>query len=273
MPAADNNRFLKTILRHPLLTPEEEVELTYRIREGDESARERMILANLRLVVSIAKSYQHPDISMEEMINEGTLGLMEAIRRFDPAEQCRFSTYATFWVRQALRRAILSHGRAIRIPPYMLEMIAKLKSTHTLLTSRLGRPPTVAEIAAEMGISPDNVVPIQKAMQVTVSANQPAMVGIDASIADGIEDHRFPTPEQQFFRRMDAGVIHDLLASVEEREAEVLRMRYGLEESEPMTLKEIGARMNLTKERVRQIENQAIRKLKRILKTRPGLNP
>ena len=270
MGAFKNDYFLKAIRSHSLLTADEEKELAYRIAEGDEDARQRMILANMRLVVSIAKSYMHTDLPLEELINEGTLGLMEAVQRFDPAEECRFSTYATWWIKQALRRAILSQGRAVRIPPYMLEMIAKLKNASNRLSSILGRAPTHSEIAVEMGIPSTKIESIQQAMHATVSANQPLVTGMDHTIVDGIEDSRFPSPEEQLLRRLDAGVIHRLLESIGERDADVLRMRYGLNDGEPMTLKEIGKLMNLTKERVRQIESQAIRKLKRILRTHPG---
>jgi RNA polymerase primary sigma factor len=264
------NYFLKTIQGHSLLTADEEKELAGRIRSGDEDARQRMILANMRLVVSIAKNYVHPDLPLEELVNEGTLGLMEAVKRFDPAEECRFSTYATWWIKQALRRAILSHGRAIRIPPYMLEMIAKVKNTDTRLSSVLGRRPSLQEIAEDLGVPAASIPPIQQAMQVTISADKPIMTGMDQSLAEGIKDHRFPTPEEQFFQRMDSSVIRTILNEIGERAADVLRMRFGLDDQEPMTLKEIGDRMNLTKERVRQIERAAIRKLKRILRTRPG---
>jgi len=268
--AFKENHFLKTIQCHPLLTAEEEVELSNRIRKGDEEARHRMILANMRLVISIAKVYVNPNLSIEELINEGTIGLMEAVKRFDPGEECRFSTYATWWIKQALRRALLSHGRSVRIPPYMLEMIAKVKNTDTRLSSVLGRRPTLEEIAEELGVPASNIRPIQQAMQVTVSANQPLLAGIEKTLAEGIQDHRFPTPEEQFFQRLDASVIREILRQIGERAADVLRMRFGLDDMEPLTLKEIGKRMNLTKERVRQIESQAIRKLKRILRARPG---
>jgi RNA polymerase primary sigma factor len=270
VPAFKDDHLLKAIQDHTLLTGEQEKELAYRIREGDEEARQRMILANMRLVISIAKSYVLPDLPLEELVNEGTIGLMEAVKRFDPAEECRFSTYATWWIKQALRRAILSHGRAIRIPPYMLEMIAKVKNTATRLSSVLGRPPTVQEIAREMSIPASSLTPIHQAMQATVSANQPLLTDIDQSLADGIKDYRFPGPEEQFFQRVDASVIHDLLRGIGERDADVLRMRFGLNDGEPMTLKEIGERMNLTKERVRQIESNAIRRLKRVLRSHPG---
>jgi RNA polymerase primary sigma factor len=270
LDASKQSDFLRTIKRHPLLSAEEEIELSNRIHQGDEEARQKMILANMRLVISIAKSYVHPDLSLEELINEGTIGLMEAVKRFDPGEECRFSTYATWWIKQALRRAILSHGRSIRIPPYMLEIIAKVKNTDTRLSSVLGRRPTLQEIAEEMGVPTSNIRPIQQAMQVTISANQPLLQGMEKSLAEGIQDHRFPPPEQQFFHRLDSNVIREILNEIGEREADVLRMRFGLDDFEPLTLKEIGTRMNLTKERVRQIESQAIRRLKHILRARPG---
>ncbi|MHC4777626.1 MAG: sigma-70 family RNA polymerase sigma factor [Planctomycetota bacterium] len=270
MGALKNDHFLKSIRSHTLLTADEEKELAYRIRAGDEDARQRMILANMRLVMSLAKSYVYTDLPLEELINEGTLGLMEAVHRFRPEEECRFSTYATWWIKQALRRAIRSHTGAVRIPPYMLEMIAKLKNTATSLSSLLGRTPTLSEIAVEMGVPSSKIETIQQAMHSTISANQPMVSGMEQTIVDGIEDRRFPSPEEQLFRRLDAGVLHRLLEGIGERDADVLRMRYGLNDGEPMTLKEIGKRMKLTKERVRQIESQAIRKLKRILRTYPG---
>lgn len=272
MGFASDDGFLKTIQRHPLLTAEEEKALALRVRAGDTEARERMILANMRLVISIAKNYANPELPLAELVNEGTIGLMEAVKRFDPAEECRFSTYATWWIKQALRRALLATGRAVRVPPYMLEMIAKVKSADTRLSGTLGRKPTVQEIAEEMGVPPESIPPIRQAMHVSVSASQPAAAGMDQSIADRIKDHRFPTPEEQFFHSVDASVIRQILNEIGERAAEVLRMRFGLDDREPLTLREIGARLNLTKERVRQIEGQAIRRLKRVLRSRPGFN-
>ena len=195
---------------------------------------------------------------------------MEAVSRFDPAEECRFSTYATWWIKQALRRAIRSHGGAVRIPPYMLEMIAKLKNTATRLSSILGRSPTLPEIAVEMGIPSAKIESIRQAMHSTVSANQPLVKGMDHTIVDGIADSRFPSPEEQLLRRLNQSKIRSILESISEREADVIRLRYGLADGEPMTLKEIGKRMKLTKERVREIESQAIRKLKRILEKDPS---
>jgi RNA polymerase primary sigma factor len=266
----ENTFWEKEIQRHPLLTAEEERDLTDRARGGDQAARERMIESNLRLVYSLARGFNNHDVPLDDLVNEGILGLMEAIKRFDPAKGCRFSTYATHWIKQSLRCGIATHGRTVRISPYMREMIGKMRQVSARFTSEEERQPTDEEIARRMEVPLSSVALIRKAMHVTISTDQPLIFGNEESIADQLEDTKSPMPEEEYLKTADVPAVLELLDTIGGRGAEILRTHYGIGR-EPLTLIEIGRTLNLTKERVRQIENQAIRKLKRLLQSTPGL--
>jgi len=229
--------------------------------KGDSSARERMIKSNLRLVVSIAKNYVNRGLPFGDLIAEGNIGLLKAVERFSPDADCRFSTYATWWIKQAIRRAITNTVKTVRIPAYMVETIAHWKSAASSLTAKLGRAPTVEEIAREINLSPNNVNVIKRVVSATLTATQPVSLDLLCSLNEVIEDRTTPRPDQQFFDEYEKEKIHQLLDVISEREARVLKMRYGIEDNTPMTLEEIGARLGLTRERIRQIENEALKKL------------
>jgi RNA polymerase primary sigma factor len=257
--------YFKEINRIQLLTPAEEKALAIKIRKGDAQAREQMIKANLRLVVSIAKNYVDRGLSLLDLIEEGNLGLLKAVERFDPAEECRFSTYATWWIKQSIKRALIDTVKTVRIPSYMVELISKWKNVASNLNIKLGRQPTFDEIAEELNIPPENLGIIKTAIRASNSSSQTISLENMWTLSEILEDKDAKQPADILFDEVEMELIEKLLASIEERDAKILRMRYGLDSGDPMTLKEIGERVNLSRERVRQIENEALKKLYYIL--------
>jgi len=255
--------YLADINEVPLLDAEEEVELALRIAEGDMAAREHMIRANLRLVVSIAKNYVHRGLTFMDLIEEGNIGLMKAVEKFDPEAGCRFSTYATWWIKQGIRRALVNTVKTVRVPSYMSEIVSRWKNMSMELTYLLGRSPTSAEIAAELELPQSNWNVVRE----TVLANsQPThSMNEDSSsvYADALEDTRTKSPEEEIFTNLEIKRLQELLEAIDSREAKILRMRYGIGEGnpKPMTLKAIGEQIGVTRERVRQMEQEALRKL------------
>ncbi len=255
--------YLKDIGRVPLLSGDDEIELARRMQEeGDEDAKKQLSEANLRLVVSIAKRYVGRGMLFLDLIQEGNLGLMKAVEKFDYQKGFKFSTYATWWIRQAITRAIADQARTIRIPVHMVETINKLTRVSRILLQKLGREPTPAEIAKEMGISEERVCEIQKIAQDPVSLETPIGEEEDSHLGDFIEDVTTTTPSESVSTTMLKETLLSVLNSLTPREEKVLRLRYGVDDGRPRTLEEVGREFNVTRERIRQIEAKALRKLR-----------
>ena len=254
--------YLKDIGKVPLLTGNEEVELAQKMAEGDEAAKARLSEANLRLVVSIAKRYVGRGMLFLDLIQEGNLGLMKAVEKFDYQKGFKFSTYATWWIRQAITRAIADQARTIRIPVHMVETINKLTRVSRILLQKYGREPTPAEIAKEMNVSEERVREIQKIAQDPVSLETPIGEEEDSHLGDFIEDDRAVTPSDSVSSTMLKETLLSVLNSLTPREEKVLRLRYGVDDGRPRTLEEVGKEFNVTRERIRQIEAKALRKLR-----------
>ncbi len=254
--------YLKDIGKVPLLSSEEEAELARRMLEGDEEAKRKLSEANLRLVVSIAKRYVGRGMLFLDLIQEGNLGLMKAVEKFDYTKGFKFSTYATWWIRQAITRAIADQARTIRIPVHMVETINRQVRAQRALLQELGREPTPQEIADYMGISVDKVVEIQKIAQDPVSLETPIGEEEDSHLVDFIEDTKAAPPSDVAAQAMLREQIIQALHKLTPREEKVIRLRYGLDDGKQRTLEEVGKEFNVTRERIRQIEAKALRKLR-----------
>jgi RNA polymerase primary sigma factor len=255
--------YLKEIGRVPLLKPEDEPEIAKRIEAGDQEARSILISSNLRLVVSIAKKYVGRGMLFLDLIQEGNMGLVKAVEKFDYRKGFKFSTYATWWIRQAITRAIADQARTIRIPVHMVETINKLTRIQRQLVQELGRDPSAEEISARMdGISPAKVREIQKIAMEPVSLETPIGEEDDSHLGDFIEDKDALSPDQYASNEQLKDEINNVLSGLTEREEKVLRLRFGLYDGRTRTLEEVGREFNVTRERIRQIEAKALRKLK-----------
>jgi len=254
--------YLKEIGQIRLLTAEEEVELAQRMADGDESAKSKLIEANLRLVVSIAKKYSGRGLHILDLIQEGNTGLIRAVDKFDWKRGNKFSTYATWWIRQAITRAIADQARTIRVPVHMVEVINKATRCNRKLVQELGREPTVEEIAAELGLPVEKIIEANRTAADTLSLDTPVGDEEDTSIGSFVEDERTPGPADATSNALLAEALKEILDTLTEREADVLRMRFGMYDGRTHTLEEVGHIFNVTRERIRQIENKAIRKLR-----------
>mgnify|MGYP002859421912 CR=1 FL=1 len=254
--------YLKEIGKVPLLTAEEEIELAKRMEAGDEEARKKLAEANLRLVVSIAKRYVGRGMLFLDLIQEGNLGLIKAVEKFDYHKGYKFSTYATWWIRQAITRAIADQARTIRIPVHMVETINKLIRISRRLLQELGREPTAEEIAKEMGLPPERVREIMKISQEPVSLETPIGEEEDSHLGDFIQDENVPVPADAAAFTLLKEQLVDVLSTLTDREQKVLRLRFGLDDGRARTLEEVGREFDVTRERIRQIEAKALRKLR-----------
>ncbi len=254
--------YLKEIGKVSLLTAEEEIELAKRMEEGDEEAKKRLAEANLRLVVSIAKRYVGRGMLFLDLIQEGNLGLIKAVEKFDYRKGYKFSTYATWWIRQAITRAIADQARTIRIPVHMVETINKLIRVSRQLLQELGREPTPEEIAEEMDMSVERVREILKISQEPVSLETPIGEEEDSHLGDFIQDDNVPVPADAAAFTLLKEQLVEVLGTLTEREQKVLRLRFGLDDGRARTLEEVGKEFNVTRERIRQIEAKALRKLR-----------
>lgn len=259
--------YLEDINLTPLLTAEEEIELSRRIiNDNDPEARDRMIRSNLRLVVNIAKKYSRRGMPLADLIEEGNLGLLRAVEGFDPEHGVRFSTYASWWIKQAIKRSLINGVQPIHIPAYMVEMIARWKQTYVEIGDKLGRTPTLEEMSDALKIPTKKLKIIRRAVRAFSSSSQMPDSEDGMALNEMLEDFKTPRPDEAIFNADELETIKVLLDNIDEREAAVLRLRFGLETDEgPMTLKEIGKHIGLTRERVRQIEKEALCKLNALL--------
>ena len=258
--------YLKEIREIPLLTPQEEIELSKRIKKGDEQARKKMIRSNLRLVINIAKKYTYLGIPLLDLIEEGNLGLMKAVDRFDPKKGFRFSTYGAWWIKQSITRSMVEHGRLIRVPVYMNELITKWKKTKELLSQKLKRLPTDQEISRKLKLSENKVQQINFWTQTTTSSLE-APVGDEgeSQVIDLVEDQSAALPDATIEHMLDKERVDNLLDRMSSREREVLDMRFGLADGKSHTLAEVADKLGVSRERVRQIEEEALKKLRRFV--------
>ena len=254
--------YLKEIGQIKLLSAEEEVELAKRVSEGDQAAKNKLTEANLRLVVSIAKKYSGRGLHILDLIQEGNTGLIRAVDKFDWTKGNKFSTYATWWIRQAITRAIADQARTIRVPVHMVEVINKATRCNRKLVQELGREPTVEEIAAELNLPVEKIIEANRTAADTLSLDTPVGDEEDTSIGSFVEDERTPGPADATSNALLAEALKEILGTLTEREADVLRMRFGMYDGRTHTLEEVGQLFGVTRERIRQIENKAIRKLR-----------
>ncbi len=254
--------YLKEIGQIKLLSPEEEVELAKRVSEGDQEAKNKLTEANLRLVVSIAKKYSGRGLHILDLIQEGNTGLIRAVDKFDWTKGNKFSTYATWWIRQAITRAIADQARTIRVPVHMVEVINKATRCNRKLVQELGREPTVEEIAKELNLPVEKIIEANRTAADTLSLDTPVGDEEDTSIGSFVEDERTPGPADATSNALLAEALREILDTLTEREADVLRMRFGMYDGRTHTLEEVGQIFGVTRERIRQIENKAIRKLR-----------
>jgi len=253
--------YLREINETSLLSAKDEQELAAQIAQGDARARDRMVRANLRLVVNIARGYTGKGLGLQDLIEEGNLGLLRAVEGFDPSMGTRFSTYASYWIKQSIKRALINSAKTIRIPAYMVELLSKWRRASSRLTEELGRTPTNEEVARILGLPKKKLPIIKKAIRIYNSTPQTDQTEAGWSLGEMVMDERLKNPEDELLEHDVLGHVMEMLETMETREATVLRMRFGLDDMEPHTLKEIGEQLGLTRERVRQIETEALRRL------------
>ena len=258
--------YLREINETALLTAADERELAVKIGEGNTAARDRMVRANLRLVVNIARGYTGKGLGLQDLIEEGNLGLLRAVEGFDPAVGTRFSTYASYWIKQSIKRALINTGKTIRIPAYMVELLSKWRRASARLADELSRTPTPEEIARVLGLPKKKLPIIKKAIRIYNATPQSDQTEAGWSLGEMVMDERLQSPDEALVESDNLQQVMSMLETMDEREATVLRLRFGLGGNDPRTLKEIGETLGLTRERVRQIETEALGKLAESMK-------
>jgi RNA polymerase primary sigma factor len=264
--------YLREIGRVKLLTPQEEIVLARRIRRGDKQAREQMIKANLRLVVKIARDYQGFGLPLLDLINEGNIGLMKGVRRFDPKKGAKLSTYASWWIKQAIKRALANQSKTIRLPVHVVDKVAHIRRAEVKLRELLDRDPTDDEVAHDLGLDARRVRRYRDAARAPVSLDSPIGHEDDStSISEIVADANAPAPFDGLVKSNDNEMVQEVLATLDERESKILAIRFGLEDGKPRTLEEVGERFGVTRERIRQIQEEALQKMRVKLEEREGL--
>ena len=253
--------YLREINETALLSAEEEKELSRRITNGETAARDRMVRANLRLVVNIARAYTNKGLPLQDLIEEGNLGLLRAVEGFDPDMNTRFSTYASYWIKQSIKRSLINSAKTIRIPAYMVELLTKWRRATAKLDDELGRPPTQEEVAKELGLPKKKLSIVKTAIQLYTQTPQTDDEEGGWLMSDMVADQRAKGPEDELLDTDNLKHVYRMLDTMDPREATILRMRFGLDDAEPRTLKEIGESLGLTRERVRQIESEALKRI------------
>ena len=258
------DQYLRDISVYPLISREEEAELARRIRVGDQEALDKLVRSNLRFVVSVAKKYQNQGVSLSDLINEGNLGLIRAAHKFDETKGIKFISYAVWWIRQAILQALAEQSRIVRVPLNRAGTLHRIGKRANTLLQELGREATHAEIAEGMDITEEEVAKTMSISQVHLSLDAPLTPGEDNRLLDYLADTVNPTPDEQTFEKALTEAIEDSLGSLKEREAKILRLYFGIDETEPMTLEEIGTLLGITRERVRQIKEKALSRLRHV---------
>ena len=255
--------YLKQISVIPLITVQEEIDLAKKISKGDEKAREKMITANLRLVVKIAQDYSNIGLSLLDLINEGNMGLMKAVERFDPSKGGKLSTYASWWIKQSIKRALANQSKTIRLPVHMVDRVTQIRRTTQQLSENLGREPTDDELAEEMKIPVARITHLKSVSKKPASLDSPINDEDGSSLGDVVPDAKSISPLENLQSKSLVGDVEKVLASLEPREADIIRLRFGLEGRDPKTLEEVGEQIGITRERVRQLQEQAIRQIRK----------
>ena len=262
------DQYLRDISQYSLITRADEVALAQRIRAGDQEALDCLVRANLRFVVSVAKKYQNQGVSLSDLINEGNLGLIRAAHKFDETKGIKFISYAVWWIRQAILQALAEQSRIVRVPLNRAGTLHKLGKTANAMLQELGREATTAELAHELSLTEEEVAHTMSISQTHLSLDAPLAPGEDNKLLDYLPDTMHATPDERTFEKALAASIEEALCSLKEREAKILRLYFGLDGSEPMTLEEIGASLNITRERVRQIKEKALSRLRHVSRAR-----
>ncbi len=255
--------YLKQISEISLISVEEEIELAKKISEGDDEARKKMITANLRLVVKIAQDYSNIGLSLLDLINEGNIGLMKAVERFDPSKGGKLSTYASWWIKQSIKRALANQSKTIRLPVHMVDRVTQIRRTTQQLSEKLGREPSDEELAEEMKIPVSRITHLKSVSKKPASLDSPINDEDGTNLGDLVPDEKSTSPLEKLQSKSLVGDVDKVLSTLEPREADIIRLRFGLEGRDPKTLEEVGEQIGITRERVRQLQEQAIRQLRK----------